>query len=302
MIPGITASAKRLGSGPGGVWTPAGLPLVTWLDASDSATLTLSSGVLTAWASKAAGAVNALTEYGAPEALLESDGLASVKLDGAVMYFPNSKAVFKNLHYTGGNIFAVARFGASAEPGQLIHVLGNNGATMTKVGSQFGYEDRAAISAANNAVLIGVGNGNSSSDTNRVINHVYAGTIISAFNNRIPAAQYTVSHWQAKPQNTTLGQRGLYSRNGDALSGGNSFNGLASSLDASYDAAINAPSSGFRTAGLFALPLRVRELIVTSQVISFEDIQRVDGYLAHKWGIAGELPSDHPYKLTPPSV
>lgn len=42
------------------------------------------------------------------------------------------------------------------------------------------------------------------------------------------------------------------------------------------------------------------EVILTTDVLSTSDRQKVEGYLAHKWGITSVLPSDHPYKTTPP--
>lgn len=32
------------------------------------------------------------------------------------------------------------------------------------------------------------------------------------------------------------------------------------------------------------------------------DQQKLDGYLAHKWGLSANLPSDHPYKSAPPTL
>jgi hypothetical protein len=29
--------------------------------------------------------------------------------------------------------------------------------------------------------------------------------------------------------------------------------------------------------------------------------QKVEGYLAHKWGLTANLPADHPYKVNPPA-
>lgn len=45
---------------------------------------------------------------------------------------------------------------------------------------------------------------------------------------------------------------------------------------------------------------QIAEVIVYNGVLSLADRQRVEGYLAHKWGLTSNLPSDHPYKLTPP--
>ena len=46
----------------------------------------------------------------------------------------------------------------------------------------------------------------------------------------------------------------------------------------------------------------VQELVFTSTVLSIADRQRLEGYLAHKWGTAALLPADHPYKVAPPRV
>jgi hypothetical protein len=35
---------------------------------------------------------------------------------------------------------------------------------------------------------------------------------------------------------------------------------------------------------------------------TFDNMQKLEGYLAHKWGLVAELPSDHPYKNSPPTV
>lgn len=45
---------------------------------------------------------------------------------------------------------------------------------------------------------------------------------------------------------------------------------------------------------------RIAECIVIAGVISDEDRQKVEGYLAHKWGVAVNLPSDHPYRSVAP--
>ena len=32
------------------------------------------------------------------------------------------------------------------------------------------------------------------------------------------------------------------------------------------------------------------------------DVQKAEGYIAHKWGLESNLPADHPYKSEPPTV
>ena len=43
------------------------------------------------------------------------------------------------------------------------------------------------------------------------------------------------------------------------------------------------------------------ELCIIESAWSTADIQKGEGYLAHKWGLAGNLPSDHPYKSEAPT-
>lgn len=45
----------------------------------------------------------------------------------------------------------------------------------------------------------------------------------------------------------------------------------------------------------------VAELIFVSSVVSDTDRQKIEGYLAWKWGLQGSLPSNHPYKNFAPT-
>lgn len=42
------------------------------------------------------------------------------------------------------------------------------------------------------------------------------------------------------------------------------------------------------------------EAIFFTSVLADADIRKVEGYLAHKWGLAGNLPANHPYKSAAP--
>ena len=69
-----------------------------------------------------------------------------------------------------------------------------------------------------------------------------------------------------------------------------------------------APFSGYTTgaiggcvdAAFFAG--RVGEIVVATSALPTTDRQRLEGYLAHKWGTAAQLPSDHPFRNAPPTV
>jgi hypothetical protein len=47
---------------------------------------------------------------------------------------------------------------------------------------------------------------------------------------------------------------------------------------------------------------QIGEVVVTHTALSTEDRQRIEGYLAHKWGLTASLPADHPYKTARPTV
>lgn len=44
----------------------------------------------------------------------------------------------------------------------------------------------------------------------------------------------------------------------------------------------------------------VSEVIITSSLTTTDERQKIEGYLAHKWGLEGSLPGAHPYKSAAP--
>lgn len=52
----------------------------------------------------------------------------------------------------------------------------------------------------------------------------------------------------------------------------------------------------------YAFNGRVFEIVLASGIISTTDRQRLEGYLAWKWGTVASLPSNHPFKNQPPTI
>ena len=44
------------------------------------------------------------------------------------------------------------------------------------------------------------------------------------------------------------------------------------------------------------------EVVGCNVKLSTEDREKLEGYLAHKWVVEGDLPAAHPYKASPPTV
>jgi len=45
---------------------------------------------------------------------------------------------------------------------------------------------------------------------------------------------------------------------------------------------------------------KIREIVIFDDYLNESNRQKVEGYLAHKWGLAASLPTGHPYKDTAP--
>jgi hypothetical protein len=45
----------------------------------------------------------------------------------------------------------------------------------------------------------------------------------------------------------------------------------------------------------------IAEIVVLGQASEADTRQRIEGYLAHKWGLTANLPANHPYKVNPPA-
>lgn len=52
----------------------------------------------------------------------------------------------------------------------------------------------------------------------------------------------------------------------------------------------------------YATAMDMAEVIIYASALSDSDRQKTEGYLAHKWGLTANLPVDHPYKNSPPTI
>jgi hypothetical protein len=72
-------------------------------------------------------------------------------------------------------------------------------------------------------------------------------------------------------------------------------------------AGFTSDTDALRTAifgGVSTLPSgsQLCEIVLTHSTMSPVDRQKLEGYLAWKWGLEADLPSDHPYKSAPPTI
>jgi len=84
------------------------------------------------------------------------------------------------------------------------------------------------------------------------------------------------------------------------------INGSGVSLDGATSTVFteSVGSAGFTTTGIgsirptsqYPLDGYIAEMIFITSVVATEDRQKIEGYLAHKWGLQANLPAEHPYK------
>jgi hypothetical protein len=63
-----------------------------------------------------------------------------------------------------------------------------------------------------------------------------------------------------------------------------------------------AGATSQRLGAMYTGAYRHHEIVLVRRVLSEADRQRLEGYLAHKWGLQAQLPANHPYKAAPPTV
>jgi len=63
---------------------------------------------------------------------------------------------------------------------------------------------------------------------------------------------------------------------------------------------IGDPGAG-SSGNFFPAALDAAEIVILSAPASTSDRQKIEGYLAHKWGLTANLPADHPYKTVEPT-
>jgi hypothetical protein len=85
-------------------------------------------------------------------------------------------------------------------------------------------------------------------------------------------------------------------------------NGTQDLTNAVIQAAGNTSNTDALAASIFtgvgSMPngTQLSEIVLTHSTMTNDDRQKLEGYLAHKWGVATDLPANHPYKIVPPTV
>lgn len=254
----------------GGVtaWSPTDLSsLETWLDASDSSTITHSNNKVSLWEDKS-GNNRDVSQAGA-DSIKPTFSSNSLAFDGSQYLFNNSPFMYANGSI---EIFIVAS-GNSQNDTRLL-----NEGSSTNNTPLYGFKFTNSVPLGRLSVYF--------RNSSYGVMSAHTLTSISALD-----GTDRILHW--KDTGTTIGA----SMDGDTLSTHNYSTARSGTLPFNRFCVGGILRAGFS----FGFVGDVKEIIV-SPPNSNSDRQKIEGYLAHKWGTTSNLPSNHPYQSNAPTI
>lgn len=253
-------------------WTPVSISTLLWFDAGASASLSLNGSNVTQWNDKRYASTKNLTQSTAssrptyaPNAL---NSRPMITFDGINDWMQTSANA---VTAAGGgtsqmSAFCVVQFNQLNQPNGDIDYVFNLGDGTS--GQNFGL----ARSFTGNSYFADTGN-----------------TALTG-----PALTGQVPLLISQVYRTTASPRHLLWINGNGLSATDS----SQTINTSSVGTFNVGRYGPGTTGYASMS--IAELIVRNDTTSDSDRQRIEGYLAHKWGLTSGLPASHPYRILPP--
>jgi len=248
-------------------WTPAMLTTELWLDAADASTITESGGLVSQWNDKS-GNIRHVTQSNnsvkpSYDSVGWSNGRGQLEFD---IYNGATRA-----HSLGRDVTGDGISGSAYTLFLVVNARsGDNEAWPHNALTTGGHENRHQINLNGVKVRSDGSNG---------------GTTSGTYASGEQILQFTLD-----------GTNSEVLRNGTQIA---SNSGTFTPAALRGDFTINGRNSGDGHAGMegdFA------EFIYLSENPSADDRQKMEGYLAHKWGLEGSLPAGHPYKSAAPTV
>ena len=262
-------------------WTPALISTALWLDANDSATVVASGGVVSQWNDKSSNGRNA-TAFNGPtySSTGLSTGKPSIATNGINQYFQSSVSTFNSS--SSAQVFCVFQTPIAAQADTASERLVSFGNLSVNGGLQIG-STASALSGEKilfvagqgaSTTLAGSSSYNRSANSAQILSSAFASNGIS-----LRADGSAVSVDLGSPNGNFSPENTGFTSNSNILFG------------ASFVASVLFTNTA----------MKFSEIILLNSASSLDVTQRIEGYLAHKWGLTANLPSNHPYKVNPPA-
>lgn len=263
----------------GALWTPASITTALWLDAADASTITLNGSAVSQWNDKS-GNGNHVTQATASAqptySMTGFNGLPTLSFDAV-----NDEMSCTDVVSSQGDLFYAAAFRMRSDTANWLPIVGTNTSSST--------------SNAGTLLLQRMGNRNEIGihNSGRIDNGaIYAVQVTDLFIPRIATAGRTGG---------SNGNGGLITVTATGPSQLN-YRTTATQTWATDEATNRIQIGGRQQAVTGWSNSDISEVIVCNFNPSSAQRQQVEGYLAHKWGLAASLPSDHPFRDTPPRL
>jgi hypothetical protein len=269
-------------------WTPADLAdLRAWYKA-DAITGLSDGDPVSTWSDSSGGGYD-LTQTSTARPLYQTNtlnGLPVVEFDGSNDTLDASTAAdWKFLHdSTGSSAFVVVKVGTSSDPNAAYGIAGNNAGASANHGWCLLYDDRASVprdDVLQNFIARGVSGSPTVSNTSS--------------NNAMGANTAQLLGVVSDPANGTAANRSSMRVNGGTAIANNTTTFAASTSNPTFTFQLGA--QGNNSALLLGY---IAEVVICDAVLSSTNREKVEGYLAHKWGLESNLPNTHPYRYSAP--
>lgn len=278
-----------------GGWTPARLSLALWLDGADASTLydatsggslVAADGTVARWEDKSGNARHATqsTSGSRPQRKVAYEGgVDSLLFDGSA----DSMALTADLDISTHTVICVAKNTATITTATTAQTILAGGSWVSP-------------STTTSDWLLGAGSTTGSIANERLTNLALANNgsnVVAIYgrgktNANVSTAMIIAS--QYSPGGTFVGR----------LNGADDYAtattpGTFASSNTRYPTAMRSIGNRQSTGGSFWNG-SISEIIIVQSVLSASDIERCEGYLAHKRGMTANLPAGHPYKTVAP--
>lgn len=264
-----------------GLWSPANITTALWLDAADASTVTTVSSAVSEWRDKSGNNRNASQPTSSRRPIYSTAFLNSK----AVVSFDGSNDILGFSDRTlASNVSAISYF---------FTAVSNNPSTsdyhaLIDVGTNPG-NDRATVYFRSSTIEAG----GRRLDSDSYQFHQAGAVTTSACIGSVLFDYQTTSLGIAFNGSAISYRAGSFQTAGTTSNTNSTFISIGATTDTGVDAFTSA-SSG-------ACNCRIAEIIAVQSSVPTSTREKLEGYLAHKWGLTANLPAGHPYKTVGPT-
>ena len=247
------------------LWTPANITTALWLDAADASTITTVSGAVSQWNDKSGNGHNATQANAAQRPLFAATGLnerPAIDCDGT------------------DDELGLAGATSLASSNQSLFIVAKRDNLEGRTEIPFGVGNDA--------------NGDGVVDIPRWTDGVMYSQVGRITNRPTPVSVITD---QPYINSVTGGAIQRSYTNGILIGSGTTQSTTPFSVAGGFVGSGRAVTSLLRF-----FDGKIAEIVLLPLVADTSTRQQLEGYLAHKWGLAANLPNDHPFKSVAPTV